>query len=163
MLVELERWLPSSGQALDVAGGAGRHAQWLARRGLQVTLVDIADVALELARGRAEAAALAIATQRLDLELDAVPAGPWDLILTFHFLHRPLIPRLLERLGPGGVIVVVQPTLKNLERHSRPPVRFLLEPGELARLLVDVELVHYREEWSAEGRHEAIAVAKRPM
>ena len=45
-LLELDGELPRAGRALDVAGGAGRNALWLARRGLAVTLVDIAPSAL---------------------------------------------------------------------------------------------------------------------
>src|SRR5205814_5476112 len=52
-LTALEGELPRSGRALDVAGGAGRNALWLARRGLEVTLVDIAPSALALARAAA--------------------------------------------------------------------------------------------------------------
>jgi tellurite methyltransferase len=51
-LVGLDALLPRTGRALDVAGGPGRHALWLARRGLDVTLADVSDVALEVA-GRA--------------------------------------------------------------------------------------------------------------
>src|SRR5579872_4748825 len=38
------------GSALDVAGGVGRHALWLAERGWKVTLIDISEVGLSLAR-----------------------------------------------------------------------------------------------------------------
>src|SRR5271166_4715690 len=38
---------PAAGHALDLAGGAGRHAIWLARQGWEVTLVDIATVGIE--------------------------------------------------------------------------------------------------------------------
>jgi SAM-dependent methyltransferase len=38
------------GSALDLAGGAGRNAIWLAERGWRVKLIDISDVALNLAR-----------------------------------------------------------------------------------------------------------------
>jgi tellurite methyltransferase len=38
------------GTALDVAGGAGRNSVWLAERGWRVKLIDISDVALQLAR-----------------------------------------------------------------------------------------------------------------
>ena len=34
--------LSNYGSALDVAGGAGRHAVWLAKRGMDVTIVDVA-------------------------------------------------------------------------------------------------------------------------
>src|ERR1700733_7542282 len=39
-----------AGKALDIAGGVGRHAVWLAERGWQVRLLDISDVAIEQAQ-----------------------------------------------------------------------------------------------------------------
>ena len=39
----------SSGKALDVAGGVGRHAIWLAQRGWQVRLMDISEVGIQQA------------------------------------------------------------------------------------------------------------------
>src|SRR6266446_2883665 len=38
--------LPKPGVALDLAGGLGRHALWLASRGWQVTVADLSDVAI---------------------------------------------------------------------------------------------------------------------
>ena len=43
------------GRALDVACGEGRNAVWLAEQGWQATGVDFSDVALDKARGLAEA------------------------------------------------------------------------------------------------------------
>jgi hypothetical protein len=43
-LVALADLLPHAGRALDVAGGTGRHALFLAQRGLDVTLADISGV-----------------------------------------------------------------------------------------------------------------------
>src|ERR1700689_4269283 len=37
---------PKTGVALDLAGGLGRHAIWLASRNWQVTVVDLSDVAI---------------------------------------------------------------------------------------------------------------------
>src|SRR5205807_1034082 len=37
------------GRALDVAGGVGRHALWLAQRGWNVRLVDVSEVGINLA------------------------------------------------------------------------------------------------------------------
>src|SRR5947207_8564379 len=41
------------GKALDVAGGVGRHALWLAERGWQVKLVDISEVGIQMAKEHA--------------------------------------------------------------------------------------------------------------
>src|SRR5580704_7806688 len=37
---------PNGGTALDLAGGVGRHALWLAKRNWRVTVVDISEVAI---------------------------------------------------------------------------------------------------------------------
>ena len=67
-ITELAELLPRRGRALDLAGGHGRHAIWLARRGLDVTVADISPVGLGLARERAEESGLRVRTACVDLE-----------------------------------------------------------------------------------------------
>lgn len=151
--------LPREGRALDVAGGAGRNALWLARRGLRVTLVDISEEALAIARAAGEPR---LETLALDLDHQPLPAGPFDVVLLCYFLDRRVYAELPARLAPGGLVVVVHPTMKNLERHASPAAQHLLDPGELPRLVPGVEILHYDERWSDEGRHEARLVGRRP-
>ncbi|MEQ8791077.1 MAG: methyltransferase domain-containing protein [Pirellulaceae bacterium] len=161
LLTALEQQLPMSGRALDIAGGGGRHAIWLARRGLDATVVDISQAGLAIAEARARAAGVALQTRCRDLEVESLPEGPWNLIVSFHFLLRSLFAQIPTALAPGGLLVVVQPTLRNLERHDRPPAPYLLEEGELPRLAAGLEVLHYEEGWLAEGRHDALLVARR--
>ena len=49
-LLSLDAILPYSGTALDIAGGPGRNALWLAERGLDTTLLDISDTGLGMAQ-----------------------------------------------------------------------------------------------------------------
>lgn len=161
VLLALEALLPRSGRALDVAGGAGRHAIWLSQRGLHVTLADVADEALALARAEAARVGVALETRAIDLEAEPFPAGPWDLVLSFHYLHRPLFPAFAAALAAFGTLVVVQPTRANLARHPRPGSAFVLEEGELPGLVRGLEVVRYDEGWLEEGRHEARVVARR--
>lgn len=162
-VTSLDALLPRRGRALDVAGGAGRHAVWLARRGLTTTLVDVSPVGLDLAREAARAGGVALDARAADLERDGLPAGPWDVILDFHYLQRSLFPAFAQALAPGGLLVFVQPTRRNLERHPRPGAAHLLEEGELARLVADLPLDVLRldEGWTEEDRHEARLVARR--
>lgn len=162
LLTALDLLLPRTGRALDVGGGAGRHASWLADRGLEVTVADVSPVALELARAEAAARGARLATIEIDLEVEPLPAGPWALILCFHFLERHLFPSYRAALAPGGVLVVVHPTRRNLERHASPSARFLLEEGELGRLAGELEVLRLDEGWLDGGRHEARLVARRP-
>src|SRR5262249_22521213 len=128
-LVGLDALLPRHGAALDVAGGSGRHALWLARRGLDVTLVDISVVALEIARNRADALHLRLHTIPVDLEAESLLAGPWDLVVCVDFLWRPMFHAIPGALAPGGYLVVAHPTKSNRQRHAHPGLRFLLDDG----------------------------------
>lgn len=162
VLTALSPWLPVRGRALDVGGGDGRHASWLAERGLDVTIVDVSPVGLAHARALAATAGRDVATVAADLDVDPLPAGPWDVIVQFHYLNRALFPAYRDALAPGGVLVAVHPTRRNLERHPRPSARFLVGEGELAGLADGLVVVHATEGWTIEERHEAVIVARKP-
>jgi len=161
-IVSLDPILPRTGRALDIAGGTGRHAVWLARRGLDVTLVDVSDEALRLAATAAHEAGASIDLRRVDLEAEPLPAGPWDLVLCFHYLQRSLFAPIAAALTPGGLLVLCHQTRANLERHPRPGPEYLLDEGEAPRLAAGLEIVSHAEGWHEEGRHEAHLVARRP-
>lgn len=160
-LASLSDHLPKEGRALDVAGGAGRNAIWLAKRGLRVTLVDVSPVGLSLAEKRAREAGVTIETIRRDLEDEPLPEGPWDVILQSHYLERALFRQYPQILAPHGLLVVEHPTRSNLERHTKPGAAFLLEDGELPSLCAGLSIVSYEEGWTKEGRHEARCLARR--
>lgn len=157
--------LPSRGKALDVAGGAGRNAIWLARRGLDVTLVDVSDVALDKAERRATTAGLAKAMRFVHADVDReLPFAPlFDVVLVFNYLNRARRDDYATLLLDGGVLVAVQPTVENLTRHAKPGRDYLVEPGELASWVrrLDFEILVSREGWTDEGRHEAGVIARR--
>lgn len=161
-LLSLEALLPHRGRALDLAGGRGRHAVWLARRGLDVTIADVSEVGLALARERAGREGVAIETVAMDLDEHPIPPGPWDVVVCFHYLNRGLFEQFPRALAPGGLLVFCQPTRRNLERHPRPGPPYLLEEDELPRLVRDLEVLRYEEGWLEEGRHEARVVARAP-
>jgi SAM-dependent methyltransferase len=118
------------GAVLDVAAGGGRHARWFAARGHPVTAID---------RDQASLAALAgtdgVETVAADLE----DGSPWPLpdearfaaVIVTNYLHRPLLPRLLDVLAPGGVLIYETFAQGNetVGKPSNPA--FLLAPGEL--------------------------------
>lgn len=163
-IVSLDWIFPRRGRALDLAGGAGRHALWMARRGLDVTIADVSEVGLDLARRAARAAGLALSTVEVDFGDGPVPRGPWDAVVVYHYLQRSLFAGIAAELAPGGLFAFCHPTLANLERHAQPGPRFLLDPGE-APLLIEragLEIVSSTEMWSESGRHEARVVSRRP-
>lgn len=137
-------------RALDVACGEGRNAIFLANRGFQVTGVDNSDVALRKARKLARAAGLDIDFELLDLREEA-PRGPFDLIIVFNFLLRPLIPKLLGELSSGGYLMLEAMLSGSPDSGHNP--EFTLKPGELkhlfsafeGELLIDSEHPEYEK------------------
>ncbi len=162
-LVNLAAWLPHEGRGLDVAGGAGRNAIWLASRGLSMTVADISPVGLRLARQRATSAGVTLHTHRCDLDHDkSLPEGPWDLIVVVCFQCRHLLGQMRHELARGGRLVIVQPTVTNLQRHARPSAQYLFQDGELRRLVEPLfHVLHYHEGWSADDRYDAVLVAQK--
>jgi len=159
-LEEIEAFGSAGGRALDIASGAGRVALWLARRGFEVAATDVSAVALARCRAAVEAEKLAVQSLEIDLESQPLPRGPWDVITCFHYMQREIFPDLRAALSLGGLLVAEIATRRNLERNQRPSARFLLELGELRRLLAPLEVVHYCEGWF-EGYHVARGVARR--
>lgn len=159
-LLGVERYLPREGKALDIAGGSGRNALWLAGCGLEVTVADISPAGLEMAAHEASRLGLALTTLEADIEREGIPQGPWPVMICFHFLHRPLFSQMSSHLSPEGVLVCEIATVRNLERNERPPRHFLLEEGELAGLTASLQLLVYEEGWTEDGRHTARLVAR---
>jgi len=161
-LLEAAAYLSPGSRILDVAGGTGRNAIWLSQHGHSVTIADISETGLEMARQAAQAAAVEVETVCLDFDLDPLPSGPWDAIVNFQFLNRGLFPKYFDALRPGGLLIVCRATVKNCERHSRPPRSHALEVGEGWALLEGWELLIAREGWSDEDRHDFEALARKP-
>ena len=145
-LVESFDLLPR-GLALDLAMGEGRNAIYLASRGYDVDGVDVNAEAV--ARARA-------ATRRLGTPIRAVvgnvedgtyilPMETYDLIVVFHYLHRPLFNDIRDGLKPGGA--VVYQTFTTEQRGGGRPTNpaHLLRPGELKEVFADWEILRYQE------------------
>jgi SAM-dependent methyltransferase len=127
-LVRFASFIPEKGRVLDVASGGGRHARWLAARGHEVEAVDRDADALSRLKGTA-----GVATICADLEAgDWVPApAAYSAVVVINYLHRPLLPRLIDALAPHGVLIYETFASGN-ERYGRPSnPAFLLRPGEL--------------------------------
>ena len=162
-LAALDAELPRAGRALDVAAGTGRVARFWAARGLHTLAVDVSPEGLRLARAAAAREGLALETLALDLERDPLPAGPFAAISVFHYLQRDLFPKLAALLAPDGVLACEIATVRNLERHAKPSARFLLQEGELARLVGPLALEHSTEGWTNEGACVARVLARRAL
>ena len=161
-LVDHAHLLPETGDALDVASGSGRHAFWLAARGLTTTAVDRSATAIAGIRETAARLHLPLRAEIIDLETDSptLPVAAYDLIVVVHYLHRALFPALKAALRPGGILVYETFT-RAQALHGKPTnPAFLLEPGELRKLVAPLEVVAERE-GQFEGKMLASVIAAR--
>jgi SAM-dependent methyltransferase len=129
------RWagrVPAGGTVLDLACGSGRHARYFAGRGHPVEAVDRDSAGLASLSG-----VPAVSVRNADLE-----GGPWPYagrrfagIVVVNYLHRPLLPLLLDALAPDGILIYETFAAGN-ERYGRPSnPAFLLKPGELLEVV----------------------------
>jgi SAM-dependent methyltransferase len=115
---------------LDLAAGRGRHAIFFAERGHKVTAVD------------RDVSRVPDHTNIERLEADLEDGSPWPLpdrrfggVVVTNYLHRPLMPQLLEAVAPGGVLLY-QTFMEGNERFGKPSrPEHLLRDGELLELV----------------------------
>lgn len=132
------------GQALDVGCGEGADALWLARRGWQVTAVDISRVALERAAAAGADVAGRVAWKHGDVTTSSPPAGAFDLVSAQYFPLRiqpghTALRRLLAAVAPGGTLLFVGHDLADLppgEEHAVDLAAYY-RPRDVAELLDD--------------------------
>jgi tellurite methyltransferase len=149
------------GSALDVAGGVGRHAIWLADRGWRVKLVDISEVGIQQAEENAKRTltTASIITELRDLNAtQELGREQYDLVLAFFFLQRELFPALASALKPGGHLIYKTYTAeqKNFTGGPSHPM-FLLQPNELLRAFQSMRILHYHETIQEKGLAELVA------
>ena len=139
--------LSGPARALDIACGDGRGALWLATFGYTVDAVDRDESALAAIDAQAARHGLSVRTMLTDLEQPALTLGAalYDVIVVFRYLHRPLFPALRRALRPGGVLVYETFTSAQAARGRPTNPAFLLEPGELTRLVAPLTVVRERE------------------
>ncbi|MEV0300972.1 class I SAM-dependent methyltransferase [Streptomyces prasinus] len=113
LLVETAGPLPP-GAALDLGCGPGGDTLWLARRGWQVTAVDISGTAVERVGARARELGLGsrVTAERHDLTR-TFPDGTFDLVSAqylrtpFPFPRGRVLRTAARALRPGGLLLIV--------------------------------------------------------
>jgi len=118
--------VPPGGTVLDLACGGGRHSRFFLDRGHPVTALDRHIGLLEPHD--------ALEILRHDLEdgsLWPLENRQFGAVVVVNYLYRPLLPRLVGAVAPGGLLLYDTFAIGN-EAFGRPSnPDFLLHPGEL--------------------------------
>jgi SAM-dependent methyltransferase len=136
------------GRVWDVASGSGRNALFLVTHGWQVHAVDRDAAALASLVAQIEPdASGALTTECIDLETGPVPSGSprYDAVIVFNYLHRPLLPALVDAVAPGGVLIYETFTRAQAARGRPRNPAFLLDAGELPTLVSPLRVLRARE------------------
>src|SRR5258706_4145750 len=97
--------IPKPGAALDLAGGLGRHALWLASRQWRVTVVELSDVAIGKLSHAARELNVIVDLFAGDAAKHKFELARFDLIVLFYHLDRSLFPRIVFALKPRGLLI----------------------------------------------------------
>jgi SAM-dependent methyltransferase len=126
--------------------------------------VDRDEDAIATLAEHARRRALPLRALVMDLERAPPPLGEsaFDVIVVTHYLHRPLLPLLLAALRPGGTLVYETFLRAQAARGKPTNPDFLLEPGELRRLVAPLDVLAARE-GDFEGRFVSSVVAVKPL
>lgn len=133
-------------RVLDLACGEGRHGLAAAALGATVLGVDRDSEKLATARELASAPGLSVEFREVDLETSWPAFGEFDVVLLFNYLDRARMPDIVACVAPDGVLMMETFLQAQRELGWGPEnSEHLLEPGELARLVRPLEVLHGRE------------------
>jgi tellurite methyltransferase len=151
----------AAGVALDLAGGAGRNSMFLVERGWSVDLLDISEVALELAKEKFQASSASgkLSTEARDLNVtDDLGRDKYDLIMVFYFLRRELFPALIAALKSGGMLIYRTYTIDRMNVPGGPTdPAYLLQPDELREAFDELDILSYNETKTGKAAAELVA------
>jgi len=148
VLTDFQRFLPGSGDALDLAAGRGGNARFMHRAGLNTCAWDLSEVAMK----ELKASEPGIHIEVRDVIDNPPTANRFDVIAVSRFLHRDLCAAIEASLKINGVLFY-QTFTKGL---SNPD--FMLGPNELLTLFPSLHVLSYTE---AADEDEAMLVATR--
>lgn len=125
---------------LDVACGSGRHTHWFAGHGCAVTAIDRDADAVAPLRAIAE-----VIVADLEHAPWPLPGRRFDGVVVTNYLWRPLVPRLVDALADGGVLICETFAIDqaSIGKPSKPD--FLLGRAELPELFLGLRVVAFED------------------
>jgi SAM-dependent methyltransferase len=136
---------PNGGTVLDLAGGIGRHALWLATKSWQVTVVDISEVAIQKLDKKARQLDLALSLFALDASEYTFETASFDLIVMFYHFDRDICRRVFSALKPGGFLICKSSLIWGTYEGTDPTSTKPLAKSEILSMLPELRAIYHQE------------------
>lgn len=159
-----------AGDALEMACGTGRNARYLAGTGWNVTAVDFASVALDIARTRESPDAPRVAWLNRDLLRWTPPESAFDLVLMTYLQipwdsFRSVLSSAETAVRPGGFLYVLGHDRTNITkgtgRPKHPDVTYTADDVATALTrctVIRAETEKRTADHGSEGRPDAVQI-----
>lgn len=147
-------------RVLDLACGEGRHALKAAQWGASVVALDDDDTKLETGREAASRLGVEVDFRSVDLTGEWPDLEDFEVVLLFNYLDRARMADVQRAVATGGLLMME--TYLDWQRAlgwGPTSDDHLLQPGELARLVSPLEVLHGREVFEPIEGNKVRAVA----
>ncbi len=147
-IVDLSKKLTAGSRILDIGCGDGRHSLFLAKKGFEVTAIDISTAGIKKLSQLAERSGVSINAQVVDMRQFKFTSS-YDLIIAHGCLHliprndwSELLVRIKEHTGNLGYNIIVVFTNKLPPPEDLRPFHVgLFNEGELYDFYRDWEII----------------------
>lgn len=124
-------WPISVGKALEIGCGTGTDAIWLAKKGFEVTAIDVSEIPISLAKEQARKESVEVDFRVLDFLIDGLPTNSFDFIFDRGYFHsydsdkkRSVIAKKISRvLKENGLWLSLLGSCDSPPREKGPPMR----------------------------------------
>lgn len=137
-------YLNSKNNILDLACGSGRNGCYLANLGHNLTYLDKNETALKTIKEQV--------TSGLFIQADLETTPPYqlkkseyDAVVVIRYLHRELMPTIIDAIKPGGLIIYETFTHQQASIGRPKNPHFLLNDRELVTIFKDFEPLYQFE------------------
>ena len=152
----------TGGEVLDIGGGEGRNAIYLAEKGYEVEVIDISKVGLEKIQNIAKEKKLNLKTQMADIQSEHIKKS-YKIIVSSFMLHHLLRTNALELINEikshtnkGGINVITAFTENgDFFKKDTSTNLFYLKHNELKNIYKNWNIKDYKEiETAAYAKNE---------
>lgn len=150
------------GHVLDIAGGRGRNAIYLASKGFKVLTADIAEVGLAVVADCAKKKNLPIDTWHIDLDepQELISRGPFDNVVIINFKpEKALLSVIPDLLVSDGCLLWCSFNDLQIEAFGFSPEKALY-PNEFISYFDSLKLLDYRRFLDDSGHRDGYLFCK---